>query len=58
VEAERILKEDQAAQLLDLAKTMIRGNPEAARRRMQELVRKFADTKAAEEAKRLLGQAE
>ena len=62
-EAQRLLdpaiqREKQAAELLRLAKMLLSEDPQAAKRRLRELVTEFADTKAVEEAQRLLGQAE
>lgn len=61
-EARRLLdpalqREKRAAQLLDLAKQLLPNNPEAGKRRLKQLVKDFAGTKAAEEAKRLLEEA-
>ena len=58
-EAERVLdqavqREKEAAELLRLAKMLLPDNPQAAKRRLEELVKGFAGTKAAEEARRLL----
>ena len=61
-EARRLLdpvakRENRAAQLLDMAKIVLPKNPQAGKRRLQEIVQDFADTKEAEEAKRLLEKA-
>ncbi len=49
-------KEGMAAGKLRLAKMLITSNPEAARRRLTEIIEKYPQTKAAKEAKELLRQ--
>jgi len=59
-EAELLLdppaREKAAERRLTLAKSLLTPNPEAARRRLQEIVDEYPETKAAEEAKQLLEQ--